>query len=105
MSSLPKWTRLALASALQVLSNIRRYVSLGIRWFCKLVIYVPIQRRFKAAFEAYKERELPNVKLEVCDVMCCPQLLLTQVFHGQRPGLRLQQYHVSCVLFYCRRLC
>ncbi|GJE88073.1 DUF1014 domain-containing protein [Phanerochaete sordida] len=31
------------------------------------------ERRFKAAFEAYKERELPNLKIE-------------------RPGLRLQQY-------------
>ncbi|KAG1799412.1 uncharacterized protein HD556DRAFT_1347659 [Suillus plorans] len=31
------------------------------------------ERRFKAAFEAYKERELPNLKLE-------------------HPGLRLQQY-------------
>ncbi|PCH38567.1 DUF1014-domain-containing protein, partial [Wolfiporia cocos MD-104 SS10] len=32
------------------------------------------ERRFKAAFEAYKERELPNVRVE-------------------HPGLRLQQYH------------
>ncbi|EMD34316.1 hypothetical protein CERSUDRAFT_117196 [Gelatoporia subvermispora B] len=32
------------------------------------------ERRFKAAFEAYKERELPNIRTE-------------------HPGLRLQQYH------------
>ncbi|KIJ63331.1 hypothetical protein HYDPIDRAFT_92832 [Hydnomerulius pinastri MD-312] len=32
------------------------------------------ERRFKGAFEAYKERELPNLKIE-------------------HPGLRLQQYH------------
>jgi len=32
------------------------------------------ERRFKAAFEAYKEKELPELKVE-------------------RPGLRLQQYH------------
>ncbi|KAF9228815.1 DUF1014-domain-containing protein [Gyrodon lividus] len=32
------------------------------------------ERRFKGAFEAYKERELPNLKVE-------------------HPGLRLQQYH------------
>ena len=25
-----------------------------------------LQRRFKAAFEAYKERELPNAREEVC---------------------------------------
>ncbi|KAJ3483931.1 hypothetical protein NLJ89_g12021 [Agrocybe chaxingu] len=31
------------------------------------------ERRFKAAFEAYQERELPNVKID-------------------HPGLRLQQY-------------
>ena len=30
-----------------------------------IVIHDLLQRRFKAAFEAYKERELPNLKVEV----------------------------------------
>ncbi|KAI8999141.1 hypothetical protein BD414DRAFT_477077 [Trametes punicea] len=47
---------------------------LEVRWLAAANIERHPERRFKAAFEAYKERELPKIRQE-------------------HPGLRLQQYH------------
>ena len=45
--------------------DIRRYTALS-EYLMRLCSDILLQRRFKAAFEAYKERELPNVRAEVC---------------------------------------
>lgn len=54
------------------------------------------QRRFKAAFEAYKERELPIARKEVRWYIrrASPRTHAPLSRYLQHPGLRLQQYHV-----------
>ncbi|KAI0046936.1 DUF1014-domain-containing protein [Auriscalpium vulgare] len=48
------------------------------------------ERRFKASFEAYQERELPNVRSEVGASLSTH--LIVYKYDPQHPGLRLQQY-------------
>ena len=90
--SRPRWTRQALVSGLLVSSNIQRCVLELDRAAIMFSIIHLQQRRFKAAFEAYKERELSNVKIEVC-VQSVPEDIANRLRAFQRPGLRLQQYH------------
>lgn len=62
---MPRPTRQALASKQPVLRDIQRYA-----WTEAAFDSRPIflqQRRFKAAFEAYLERELPDLKKEASD--------------------------------------
>ncbi|KNZ56579.1 hypothetical protein VP01_2371g1 [Puccinia sorghi] len=47
------------------------------------------ERRFKAAFEAYKENELPGLRKEV-STSAFPFIICHSL---KQPGLRLQQYH------------
>lgn len=58
-----------MVSRLLDLKGIQRY-DRQIEWhdLCAMliIVFVSAQRRFKAAFEAYKEREMPNVRAEVC---------------------------------------
>ncbi|KAI0255302.1 hypothetical protein BJV78DRAFT_757084 [Lactifluus subvellereus] len=50
------------------------------------------ERRFKAAFNAYVESELPNIRAEVKPRLRVNLVPVLQLLYSQQPGLRLQQY-------------